>query len=91
LPLLFGAPFTATSMIGFIAPAGVIVRNGIEMILDDHFHFVAAAPADDRSEDRRRVAVRACRLSRNEGVPAGHGFEIDGVSRCRRVDQPGDR
>ena len=26
---LFGAPFTATSMIGFIALAGIIVRNSI--------------------------------------------------------------
>ena len=30
--LLFGAPFTATSMIGFIALAGIIVRNSILMV-----------------------------------------------------------
>jgi multidrug efflux pump subunit AcrB len=29
---LFGAPFTATSMIGFIALAGIIVRNSILLI-----------------------------------------------------------
>ena len=30
--LLFGAPFTATSMIGFIALAGIIVRNSILLV-----------------------------------------------------------
>jgi multidrug efflux pump subunit AcrB len=29
---LFGAPFTATSMIGFIALAGIIVRNSILLV-----------------------------------------------------------
>ena len=33
---LFGAPFTATSMIGFIALAGIIVRNSI--LLVDFIH-----------------------------------------------------
>jgi multidrug efflux pump subunit AcrB len=30
--VLFGAPFTATSMIGFIALAGIIVRNSILLV-----------------------------------------------------------
>ncbi len=30
--MLFGAPFTATSMIGFIALAGIIVRNSILLV-----------------------------------------------------------
>jgi multidrug efflux pump subunit AcrB len=30
--ILFGAPFTATSMIGFIALAGIIVRNSILLV-----------------------------------------------------------
>jgi hypothetical protein len=59
------------------------------MILDDHLHFVAAAQANNRSEDRCRVAVGACRLSGDEGVLAGRGFKIDGESRCCGVDQPG--
>ena len=29
---IFGAPFTATSMIGFIALAGIIVRNSILLV-----------------------------------------------------------
>ena len=29
---MFGAPFTATSMIGFIALAGIIVRNSILLV-----------------------------------------------------------
>ena len=36
---LFGAPFTATSMIGFIALAGIIVRNSILLV-----DFIRAAP-----------------------------------------------
>ncbi|MGA7329060.1 MAG: efflux RND transporter permease subunit, partial [Rhodomicrobium sp.] len=40
---LFGAPFTATSMIGFIALAGIIVRNSILLV--------------DFIEERRRLGV----------------------------------
>jgi multidrug efflux pump subunit AcrB len=39
--MIFGAPFTATSMIGFIALAGIIVRNSI-LLVDFIRH--AAAP-----------------------------------------------
>ncbi len=39
--LLFGAPFTATSMIGFIALAGIIVRNSI-LLVDFIRHRLAA-------------------------------------------------
>jgi hypothetical protein len=31
------------------------------------------------------------RLSFDEGVPAGHGDEIDGMSRCCSVDQSRER
>ena len=41
---LFGAPFTATSMIGFIALAGIIVRNSI-LLVDFVRH--GAAPGTD--------------------------------------------
>jgi multidrug efflux pump subunit AcrB len=41
---LFGAPFTATSMIGFIALAGIIVRNSILLI-----DFIRHARRPDRS------------------------------------------
>ncbi|MDE2410174.1 MAG: efflux RND transporter permease subunit [Sphingomonadales bacterium] len=41
--ILFGAPFTATSMIGFIALAGIIVRNSI-LLVDFIRHLRAADP-----------------------------------------------
>ncbi len=40
---IFGAPFSATSMIGFIALAGIIVRNSILLI-----DFIRHAKTDDR-------------------------------------------
>jgi multidrug efflux pump subunit AcrB len=40
---LFQAPFTATSMIGFIALAGIIVRNSILLV-----DFIRHAPGRDR-------------------------------------------
>ncbi len=41
--MLFGAPFTATSMIGFIALAGIIVRNSILLV-----DFIGNARAPDK-------------------------------------------
>ncbi len=41
--MLFGAPFTATSMIGFIALAGIIVRNSILLV-----DFIRHARTPDR-------------------------------------------
>ncbi|MCO6184714.1 efflux RND transporter permease subunit [Rhizobium sp. L1K21] len=41
---LFGAPFTATSMIGFIALAGIIVRNSILLV-----DFIRNTHTDERS------------------------------------------
>jgi multidrug efflux pump subunit AcrB len=42
--LLFGAPFTATSMIGFIALAGIIVRNSILLV-----DFIRHMPREGRA------------------------------------------
>ncbi|GAA0749439.1 AcrB/AcrD/AcrF family protein [Sphingomonas sp. ABOLD] len=42
--MLFGAPFTATSMIGFIALAGIIVRNSILLV-----DFIRHARTEDKS------------------------------------------
>ena len=42
--MLFGAPFTATSMIGFIALAGIIVRNSILLV-----DFIRHAKSEDKS------------------------------------------
>jgi multidrug efflux pump subunit AcrB len=44
---LFAAPFTATSMIGFIALAGIIVRNSILLV-----DFIRHAPAGNSLRDR---------------------------------------
>ncbi len=41
--MLFGAPFTATSMIGFIALAGIIVRNSILLV-----DFIRHAKSEDK-------------------------------------------
>ena len=50
--LLFHAPFTATSMIGFIALAGIIVRNSI--LLVDFIHHDA-----DRGKSLREILLDA--------------------------------
>jgi multidrug efflux pump subunit AcrB len=50
--MLFGAPFTATSMIGFIALAGIIVRNSILLV-----DFIRHAQAPEKS--LRRVLIEA--------------------------------
>ncbi|MBA4806923.1 efflux RND transporter permease subunit [Brevundimonas sp.] len=42
--MLFGAPFTATSMIGFIALAGIIVRNSILLV-----DFIRHSTTEDKS------------------------------------------
>ncbi|QQR68305.1 MAG: efflux RND transporter permease subunit [Alphaproteobacteria bacterium] len=49
---LFGAPFTATSMIGFIALAGIIVRNSI-LLIDFIRH------RQDSGQDLRDVLLQA--------------------------------
>jgi multidrug efflux pump subunit AcrB len=49
---IFGAPFSATSMIGFIALAGIIVRNSILLI-----DFIRHAP--DRERPLREVLLEA--------------------------------
>lgn len=50
--ILFNAPFTATSMIGFIALAGIIVRNSILLV-----DFIRHAKTADRP--RREVLLEA--------------------------------
>ena len=53
--MLFGAPFTATSMIGFIALAGIIVRNSILLV-----DFIRHARAPGKS--LRMVLIEAGRI-----------------------------
>ena len=73
---LLGAPFTATSMIGFIALAGIIVRNSI-LLVDFIRHSGATGPvaARGRAGSRRRAlqadpAHRARRHDRRRDDPA---------------------
>ena len=78
----FGAPFTATSMIGFIALAGIIVRNSI-LLVDFIRHVPQAGLTLSRSgADRRRDPLQA--------DPADRAF---GDDRCGhhpdRSDLPG--
>lgn len=54
--LLFGAPFSATSMIGFIALAGIIVRNSI-LLLDFIRH--AEIDTDGHKRPLREVLLEA--------------------------------
>lgn len=54
--MLLGAPFTATSMIGFIALAGIIVRNSI-LLVDFIRH--TAAPANGPRRPLRDVLIEA--------------------------------
>ena len=61
--MLFGAPFTATSMIGFIALAGIIVRNSI-LLVDFIRH--AAAPGKSLREaliEAGRIRVKPIALT----------------------------
>lgn len=50
--MVFGAPFTATSMIGFIALAGIIVRNSILLV-----DFIRHSRAEDKS--LREILIEA--------------------------------
>ena len=58
---LFAAPFTATSMIGFIALAGIIVRNSILLVdFIRHADRRAAACARSCSRPARSASSRSC-------------------------------
>jgi multidrug efflux pump subunit AcrB len=54
---LFGAPFSATSMIGFIALAGIIVRNSILLV-----DFIRHAATPDRSLTETLLIAGAIRF-----------------------------
>jgi multidrug efflux pump subunit AcrB len=60
---LFGAQFTATSMIGMIALAGIIVRNSI-LLIDFINHAVAAGrPLDEAVIDAAAVRAKPIMLT----------------------------
>jgi multidrug efflux pump subunit AcrB len=52
--VLFGAPFTATSMIGFIALAGIIVRNSILLV-----DFIRHMRSEGQDKSLREVLLEA--------------------------------
>jgi hypothetical protein len=53
----------AVIVTGHQKPVPVDRRGGIETVLHDHFGFITATYADGRSQDRRRIAIYARRLS----------------------------
>ncbi len=55
---LFGAPFSATSMIGFIALAGIIVRNSILLV-----DFIRHAPREVAVDGEAGRETRVCDLT----------------------------
>ena len=58
--ILFNAPFTATSMIGFIALAGIIVRNSILLV-----DFIRHAKTAERPLREVLLEAGAIRSSRS--------------------------
>ncbi len=64
---LFGAPFTATSMIGFIALAGIIVRNSILLVDFIRERRSADVPLRRGAARSRRDPVQADPLDRARG------------------------
>ena len=77
----------AVIVTGHQKPVPVHRRGGIEMVLHDHFDFIAATHADNRAQDWCRVAICSCRLSFDKSMLSGRRYQVDGVSRCRGVDQ----
>ena len=64
---LFGAQFTATSMIGMIALAGIIVRNSILLVDFIHLRIAEGAPFARRGGGVGRGACPADRADRGGG------------------------
>ena len=91
---LFGAQFTATSMIGMIALAGIIVRNSILLVDFINQELAAGRPFDEAVI--RSGAVRSwpeatglCGAQANDGPHRGGAdrSRLDGIG--RRVRVPG--
>src|SRR6516164_1527726 len=66
-------------------------RNRVERIFDCHFDFIAAAHANDRSKDWRRVTIGSRRLPMNERMPTGHDPQFDRVPLLSCIYERGDR
>ena len=81
---MLGAPFTATSMIGFIALAGIIVRNSILLVDFIRRRQAEGAPLRDGADRSGRDARQADRADRRGGD------DRLGVH-SRRPDLPGAR
>src|SRR5258708_40066800 len=65
-------------------------RNRVERIFDRHLDFIAAAHANDRSENRSRVAIGLRRLPVNERMTPGHDLEVDRIPLLGCIYEPGD-
>ena len=66
-------------------------RNRVERILDRHLDFIAAAHANDRSKDRRRVSVCPYRFALNKCMSTRCNLERNCVSLVCRIDKRRDR
>ena len=60
---MFGAPFTATSMIGFIAGAGIVVRNSIILVDFVEMRVAEGMPLEDAVVDAGAVRFRPMALT----------------------------
>ena len=69
---LLGAFFTATSMIGFIAGAGIVVRNSIILVDFMELRLAEGMPAEDAVIDAGAVRFRPMLLTAS-AVMAGAG------------------
>ena len=80
-PTLMGAFFTATSMIGFIARAGIIVRNSIILV-----DFIELRRSQGRSleefEPPTAVPVLCYLSQRGNSLPPMHPQSPESVAEC---------
>ena len=66
-------------------------RDRVECIFDRHLDFIAAAHANDRSKDWRRVTIGSRRLPVNERMPTGHDLQVDRIPLLGCIYERGDR
>ena len=66
-------------------------RRCVKGVFDRYLNFIAAPHAHNWAKNGRRIAIGSSWLSLNESVPTGHGFQVDGVSLVRRINQHWDR
>jgi multidrug efflux pump subunit AcrB len=76
---LLGAPFTATSMIGFIALAGIIVRNSILLVDFVNLEIAAGTPLEQAVVKAGAVRLRPIMLTALALVAGGFVMILDPI------------